>query len=93
MRANGAEVTFIPLKMEAERGRETEGRREKREQRAKGGAQRWGIEREGENAGDSAHEGETRERVGSGRVDVGEKGRGHQGHTRVLEVCWRLDSL
>ena len=48
MRTNAAEVTFIPLKTEAERGREAEGRGE---QRAKGGAQRWGGGREGENTG------------------------------------------
>lgn len=72
MRANGAEVTFIPLKMEAGRGREMRGggRRGSKGQReehrdgavnVKGGT--WGTV-------DVRERQEVR--VGSGRVDVGE---------------------
>lgn len=78
MRTNAAEVTFIPLKTEAERGREAEGRGE---QRAKGGAQRWGGEREVENTGDSAREEETRGEHGLGKGGCGGGGWGHQGYT------------
>lgn len=87
MRANGAEVTFIPLKMEAGRGREMRG----------GGRRGSKGQREEHRDGAVNVKGGTR-----GTVDVRERKRREwaqegwmwgRAHPRVLEVCWRLDAL